>query len=94
MKLTLDIDNNLVADIEKYADLRGQDISTIVENYFYTIVGTSFSNKAADIRVPLQREAATSATPIVDALKGSCKIPADFDYKQVLSEALEEKYML
>jgi hypothetical protein len=45
MKLTLDIDNNLVADIEKYAGLRGQDISTIVENYFYTIVGTNLADK-------------------------------------------------
>jgi hypothetical protein len=65
----------------------------------------SFKNKKVEItvRAPVEEEPAEEPTEKVEAdetlspamkrLLGAVKLPKDFDYKEVLTEALMEKYL-
>ena len=79
-KLTLTIEHALIEKAKKYAKGKGRSLSDIVENYFKVIVKEEGNVK-------------TESTPITDSLRGSFKIPKDFDYKKELTKALTEKYL-
>jgi len=79
-KLTLTIDQALIEKAKEYAKNKGRSLSDIVENYFKAIV----KEKGA---------VEFESTPITDSLRGSFKVPKDFDYKKELPRALEEKYL-
>jgi hypothetical protein len=78
-KLTLSIEKNVAAAMKEYAYSNNRTLSDMTENYFKLILYN---------RVPK-----LAATPIVNSLKGSFKIPDDFDYKEALSDALVEKHL-
>ncbi|MCF0057259.1 DUF6364 family protein [Dyadobacter sp. CY356] len=79
-KLTLTIEDSVIDQAKKYARQEGRSLSDLVENYLKAVIADS-------------KEKPTELTPIVKALKGSFKAPADFDYKEELIKGLSEKYL-
>lgn len=79
-KLTLTIEQTLIEKAKDYAKEKGRSLSDIVENYLKVIVKEDGIIK-------------TENTPITDALRGSFKAPADFDYKKELTNTLTKKYL-
>ncbi len=79
-KLTLTIEDRVIAKAKKYAKTRGRSLSSIVETYLEALTLEDDPTK-------------NKPTPIVDSLRGSFKIPEGKDYKELLTEALMEKYM-
>jgi len=78
-KLTLTIEETTIAKAKKYANNKGRSLSDIIENYLKVIT------KEDNTEV-------FELTPIVKSLKGSFKVPKDFDYKKELSKSLTDKY--
>lgn len=79
-KLTLTIEQRIVARAKKYAKKRGRSLSDIIENYLMVITKE-------------ERSGAIEITPLTKSLRGSFKAPKDFDYKKELSKELSEKYL-
>lgn len=79
-KLTLTIERSVTERAKRYARSQGRSLSAIIENYLKVITKEDNSDSI-------------ELTPIVKSLKGSFKLPKDFDYKKELSKALEEKYL-
>lgn len=79
-KLTLTIEKSVIEKAKKYARTRERSLSDLIENYL----------KALTKEDPITKE---ELTPTVKSLKGSFKMPKDFDYKKELSERLSEKYL-
>ncbi len=79
-KLTLTIDRNIIEKARKHANEKGVSLSDMVENY---------------LKIITKEEAKTNIeiTPLTKSLRGTFKAPADFDYKQKLSEGLSDKYL-
>ena len=77
-KLTLTIDDAVIAQAKKYAKSQGTSVSDIVENYLASLT----SAQSTDI----------SISPRVRKLLGSMKMPKDIDYKNVLVKQLSKKY--
>ncbi len=80
-KLTLSIDPVVVSAAKKYAQANRKSLSMIVENYLKSL---TYSSKLKELDL--------KPTPIVDSLKGSIKVPKDFDFKKELEKALIEKH--
>ncbi len=81
VKLTLSVEEEVVAKAKKFAKLQGRSISDLVQNYLKMISSTSESGSITD----------TSKRR--SSLRGVFKTSDDFDYKEELSKALEEKYL-
>jgi len=79
-KLTLIIEQTIIEKAKKYAKEKGRSLSDIIENYL-KVITTDDKNENNDL------------TPIVKSMKGSFKVPEDFDYKKELSKRLTEKYL-
>jgi hypothetical protein len=79
-KLTLTIDDSVIAVAKKYAKNKGKSLSDIVENYLMTL--TSNDNKDESI------------SPRILKLMGTVELPEDFDYKKALTSGLTKKYKL
>ena len=79
-KLTLTIEQSLIEKAKVYAKSSGRSLSDIVENYFKVLVKKNDALKS-------------ESTPITDALRGSIRVPKDFDYKEELTKALIEKHL-
>jgi hypothetical protein len=79
-KLTLTIEQSIIAKAKKYAHGSGRSLSDIVENYLKAITKEDDTEGIA-------------LTPIVKSLKGSFKAPESSDYKNELSKRLTEKYL-
>ncbi len=79
-KLTLTIEQQIIAKAKKYAKKRGRSLSDIVENYLKAITK---EKDDSDIEI----------TPLVKSLKGSFKAPSGFDYKKELEKSLSDKYL-
>ena len=77
-KLTLTIDDSVIAEAKKYASRKGESLSALVENYLKSVTK---KDKPSD-----------KFSPIVKSLKGSFKAPEGFDYKKELTNALAKKY--
>ncbi len=77
-KLTLTIEDSVISTAKKYAKNKGESLSHIVENYLKSLSTNEVSNK--------------EISPRILKLKGSIKLPEDFDYKKSLSNAINEKY--
>jgi hypothetical protein len=80
-KLTLTVEQSVIEKAKLYAKAKGRSLSDIIENYLKVI--TKESENISDVELG----------PIVKSLKGSFKMPKDFDYKKELSNALSEKYL-
>ena len=80
-KLTLTIQQEVIIKAKEYAKNKNRSLSNIIENYLKSL--TKESEKDEEIKL----------TPVVRSLKGSFKMPSDFDYKEELTKKLEEKYL-
>lgn len=78
-KLTLSIDDRVIVSAKKYAKLRGQSLSGLVENYLKSIS----AQEPGSYKIP----------PRVKKLTGRIKLPKDFDYRKELENALARKYL-
>ena len=72
-KLCLTIDESIVNTAKKYVLERGRSLSDLIENYL----------KALTNEEDMKNE---ELTPVVKSLKGSFKLPANFNYKKELSK--------
>jgi len=79
-KLTLTVDKLVIEKAKKYAKKKGRSLSEIIENYLKAITD---EQQSEEIEI----------SPIVKSLKGSFKMPKDFDYKKELTEVLTKKYL-
>jgi hypothetical protein len=77
-KLTLTIDDSVIAIAKKYAKQKGKSLSDIVENYLMSL--TSKENKEESI------------SPRILKLMGVIDLPDNFDYKKELAKGLAKKY--
>lgn len=80
-KLTLTIQQDVIQKAKEYAKDKNRSLSDIIENYLKSLTE---ENKV---------ENKPKLTPIVKSLKGSFKLPENFDYKEELKKALEEKHL-
>ena len=79
-KLTLSINRDVARKAKVYAKTKGRSLSDLVENYL----------KLLTKNTPIEE---TEYSPRVKALLGSVSLPADFDYKKELGDALINKYL-
>lgn len=77
-KLTLTIDDSVIAIAKKYAKQKGKSLSDIVENYLMSL--TSKENKTESI------------SPKILKLMGAIELPGEYDYKKELAKGLLRKY--
>jgi hypothetical protein len=81
-KLTLSIKQGVIEEAKNYAKAQGKSLSSIVEEYLKSLTtGEQLDRKTKSIK-------------LVRALRGSVRLPEGLDsYKEVLQDALEEKYL-
>ncbi len=79
-KLTLTIDHSIIIRAKNYARKKERSLSDLIENYLKALTDEG------TIKVE-------ETTPIVQALKGSFKMPENFNYKKELTDRLSEKYL-
>ncbi|MFT4024487.1 MAG: DUF6364 family protein [Flavihumibacter sp.] len=77
-KLTLTIEETVIKTAKKYAEKKGRSLSGLVENYLKTLTTEDQPAKILGARVR--------------RLKGAVKLPADFDYKASLGDAIAKRY--
>ena len=77
-KLTLTLEQSIIDRAKGYAKSKGRSLSELIENYLKVVLDDS------DRKIKL--------SPSIKKLKGSIKLPDDFDYKKNLTDALSEKY--
>ena len=77
-KLTLTIEESVIDSAKAYARDQGRSLSDVVENYL----------KILSAKSPMDN----ALSPKVLQLRGSIKLPTDFDYKSELGNAIAEKY--
>jgi hypothetical protein len=79
-KLTLSIDKEVARRAKVYAKNKGRSLSDLIENYLMLLTKNT----------PIED---TEYSPRVKSLLGSVTLPADFDYKKELADALTKKYL-
>lgn len=79
-KLTLTIEQSVIEKAKQYARKRERSLSDLIENYLKALTSEE-TNKEGEV------------TPIVKSLRGSFKLPENFDYKKELTNRLSEKYL-
>lgn len=81
-KLTLSIEKNVIEQAKEYAAAQGRSLSNIVEEYLKSVS----EQKATKTQKKFH--------PLVEELAGSVKLPdSDKGYKELLTDALLEKYL-
>lgn len=79
IKLTLTIEQSVIEKAKKYARERERSLSDLIENYLKALSNEDTSED--------------DLSPKVKALKGSFKMPKNFDCKKELGDRLSEKYL-
>jgi len=79
-KLTLTIEQNIIEQAKSYAKSQGRSLSELIENYLKVVL----EDKVEEIKL----------SPSIKKLKGSIKLPDNYDYKKDLTNSLSEKYGL
>lgn len=77
-KLTLNLEKSILDKAKQYAKQKGRSLSDLIENYLETITKEQEQIEPSD---KLKR------------LKGSVKLPVDFDEKKELRASIEEKHL-
>ncbi len=77
-KLTLTIDQEVVENAKIYAKKNGRSLSSLIEGYLKAL--------------SQQEEEVSHLSPRVKSLLGSVKVPADFNYKNILSDSINSKH--
>lgn len=80
-KLTLTIEQSVIEKAKKYARKKERSLSDLIENYLKALTKDEDSK--------LENELSSN----LKSLKGSFKMPTDFDYKKELTDRLSEKYL-
>jgi hypothetical protein len=79
-KLTLTIEQSIIEKAKRYARERERSLSDLIENYLRALI----NEKEID-------EDDSSST--IKQLRGSFKLPKNFDYKKELTDSLTKKYL-
>jgi len=79
-KLTLTLEKSIIEQSKAYAKSKERSLSDLIENYLKAII----KDDEKKVRI----------SPSIQKLKGSVKLPVDFDYKRDLTKALSKKYGL
>ena len=79
-KLTLNVDHEVILKAKQFAKIQGRSLSDIVETYL----------KMISINEPTDT---IELSPRVKSLRGTFSLPADFDYKKELSDAITRKHL-
>ena len=79
-KLTLSIDENIVAEAKEYAKESGKSLSKIIEGYLKGLKNKKKTHKQDEL------------PPVLKRLHGCIKTDDTRDYKEIYKEALMEKY--
>jgi len=79
-KLTLTIEQSVIEKAKKYAQKKERSLSDLIENYLKALT------KDEDLKIE------NELSPTLKSMKGSFKMPKDFDYKKELTDRLSEKY--
>ena len=79
-KLTLTIEQSLIATAKDYAKVNRRSLSDMIEDYLKLIVKKQVAQEI-------------ELTPTVKMLKGVFHAPKDFDYRKELTDRLTEKYL-
>ena len=79
-KLTLTINESAIKQTKEYARNKNRSLSNLIGNYLKALANDAFTKE-------------NEATSVVKNLKGSFRIPEDFNYKKELSERLTEKHL-
>lgn len=79
-KLNLTIEQTVIEKAKKYALKKESSLSGIIENYLIAITKED-------------KNTSNELSPRIKALKGSFKLPDNFDYKKELSDRLAKKYL-
>ena len=79
-KLTLTLEQSIIEQAKLYAKDKGRSLSELIENYLKVVLEDNQQ------RVKL--------SPSIKKLKGTIKLPEDFDYKKDLTESLSAKYKI
>ena len=80
-KLTLTIEQSVIEKAKKYAQKKERSLSDLIENYLKALTN--------DEDPKIENE----LSPALKSMKGSFKMPKDFDYKKELTNRLSEKYL-
>lgn len=80
-KLTLVLEQEIIQKAKEYAKKKNSSLSNIIENYLKSLTKEEAKEKTAKI------------SPAVKSLRGSFKLPKDFDYKEELMIAVEKKHL-
>ena len=78
-KLTLTIEQDVIERSKRYAKEKNRSLSDLIENYLELLTNTKSNDN--------------ELSSAVESLKGSFKMPKNFDYKKELGKRLEEKYL-
>jgi len=79
-KLTLTIEQTVIDKAKRYAKRKGHSLSDIIENYLKVI---TYDGAKSEMEI----------APTVKSMRGSFKVPLDFDYKKELTKSLSKKYL-
>ena len=77
-KLTLTIEERVIKTAKRYAQKKGRSLSALIENYLKTLA-------SEDPEI-------TEMTSRVSRLRGSIKLPSNFDYKKAVEESISKKH--
>jgi hypothetical protein len=81
-KLTLSIEQKVIENAKKYAKYQKRSVSKLVEEYLSSISSTGDENIEYNTLGPITKE-----------LVGIIKMKRNTDYKDILTDALMEKYL-
>lgn len=84
-QLILTLDDDLLQAARHYAQQQGQELEILVAELLKAAVQPAATP-------PSVAKPARPLSPLVQELYGSVKLPADFDYKMAIEEAIQEKY--
>lgn len=73
-KLTLTLEQSIIEQAKLYAKDKGRSLSELIENYLKVVLADS--------------QQKINLSPSIKKLKGSIKLPDEFDYKKELSESI------
>lgn len=79
-KLTLTIEQSVIEKAKKLAKKNERSLSDLIENYLKALTQDE---------IAIEDE----LSPTVKSLRGSFKLPKNFNYKRELTDSLSEKYL-
>ena len=80
-KLTLVLEQEIIQKAKDYAKKKNRSLSNIIENYLKSLTKDATTKSKGVV------------SPITKSLRGSFKLPKDFDYDEELIKALEKKHL-